>query len=151
LYPAVGVLEGLGYIKITDGIAYNMYVKNMEITEAGRRELGRYLEEQAERYVITIARREYLAGTEKFEILPHLDRLVGHFQWRWVPLNGLGERLTLVPPSLHRGEYGGFVTYSRTGNGWTLDKVFLNSQDKDYMYRVTRVHPELSLQNRLRL
>jgi hypothetical protein len=135
-YPAIRILEGLGYIKITDGTAFGIYVKNMEITDVGRRELGSDLEEEAERYVITIARREYLPGTERFEILPGPERLVAHFKWWWNPLNALGERLTLGPPSSPRGEYGGFATYTRAADGWALNKLFLNSEDRDYMRSV---------------
>ena len=109
-----------------------MYVKNMEITGAGRLGLGSDLEEEAERYVITIASREYLPGTEQFEIRPGTNQLVAHFKWRWKPLNVLGERLTLGP-EFDRSQYGGFATYTRAGGEWTLDKMFLNTDDRDYM------------------
>ena len=132
-YPAISLLQGLGYITITDGTGYGMYVKNMEITLEGRRELGRDLEEDADYYVITIASRVYLPGTERFEILPGPDRLVAHFKWRWKPTNPLGERLTLGPSYSDSGEYGGFATYNRAASGWTLDKVYLNSDNRDYM------------------
>ena len=135
-YPAISILEGLGYITITDGTAYGMYMKNMEITDAGRQGLGSDLEESAERYVITIASREYLLGTEQFEIRPGGNQLVAHFKWWWKPLNSLGERLTLGPSFGARGEYGGFATYSLAGGGWTLDKVFLNGDNRDYMHGV---------------
>jgi len=137
LYPAISILEGLGYITITDGTAYGMYVKNMEITDAGRRALGSDLEEGAETYVITIASREYLPGTEQFEIRPETNKLVANFKWRWKPLNTLGERLTLGP-EFDRSDYGGFATYTRDGEVWTLDKVFLNIDNRDYMRRVSR-------------
>ena len=132
-YPAISILQGLGYLKITDGTAYGSYVKNVEITMEGRRELGRDIEEEGDYYVITIASREYLPGTERFEILPGPDRLVAHFKWRWKPTNTLGERLTLGPSHSNGSDYGGFATYNRSATGWTLDKVYLNSDNRDYM------------------
>src|SRR5689334_16740985 len=39
-YPAISILEGLGYITISDGTAHGMYVKNMQMTFEGRRQLG---------------------------------------------------------------------------------------------------------------
>ena len=130
LLTVVGVvwtLQGLGYLTITDGTAYGIYVKNMEITNAGRLGLAGDLEDDPERHIITVASREYLPGTEQFEILPGPDRLVAHFKWRWKPLNPLGERLHLGPSYSTSGDYGGFATYERASSGWTLDKVFLNS------------------------
>jgi hypothetical protein len=130
-YPTLSLLDGLGYVTITDGIGSGMYVKNMAMTDAGRRALGSDLEERADWYVITVARREYLPGGENFEVRPGGDRLVAYFRWRWKPLNPIGERLTLGP-SYDREYYDGFATYTRAAGGWALEKVHLNGADGDF-------------------
>jgi hypothetical protein len=131
-YPAISILDGLDYITITDGTAYGMYVKNMQLTDAGRLALGSDLEESADYYVITIARREYLPGMETFETRPERDGLVAYFRWRWKPLNALGERLPLGVSHSNRDYFDGFATYARAADGWTLDKVYLNGADGDF-------------------
>jgi hypothetical protein len=131
-YPAISVLQGLNFITVADGTARGMYVKNMQITDAGRLALGGDLEETADWYVVTVARREYLPGFEKFEIQPDRDRLVAYFRWRWRALNPLGERLNLRPPSSSNDYYDGFATYTHAAGGWTLEKVYLNGEGGDF-------------------
>jgi hypothetical protein len=131
-YPTLSLLDGLGYITITDGTASGMYVKNMSITDEGRLALGSDLEENADWYVITVGRREYLPGTETFEFRPDRDRLIAFFRWRWKPLNPIGERLPLGSSISRRDYFDGFATYDRASDGWTLDKVFLNGEDGDF-------------------
>jgi hypothetical protein len=131
-YPALGLLQGLGMVAIADGVANGTYVKTMEITDAGRGALGTDLEESPDWYIVTVARREYLPGSERFEVIPGRDRLVAYFRWRWRPLNALGARLHLGPSHSTRDYYDGFATYTRAADGWALDTVHLNGEDGDF-------------------
>lgn len=132
-YPAIDVLEGLGYVTISDDTSRGAYEKVVELTDTGRRELGGDLEEDAERYVVTVARREYLAGSERFENAPNrTDRVVVSFRWRWKGTNALGERLDTSAPFSTRPEHQGRATYDRAGDGWALRELWLDRDGRDY-------------------
>ena len=136
-FPAINILEGLKYVTISDDTSRGKYEKVIELTDLGRRELASDLEEQANRYIITVARREYVPGLERYENAPRRDdRLVVSFQWKWKPLNALGERLTLWAPYSNRDEHGGRATYQRTADGWKLDDLWLDRNAVDYVWGV---------------
>lgn len=136
-YPAINILEGLDYVTISDDSSRGMYEKVIELTSTGRQDLSNDLEEQAEQYVITIARREYLAGTERFEYAPNrTDRLVVSFRWRWKGINALGERLNMDAPWSNRPEHQGRATYDRVGEGWQLQEIWLDHDARNYLGRI---------------
>lgn len=136
-HPAIDVLEGLGYVTISDDASRGAYEKVVELTDTGREELGGALEEDAERYVVTVARREYLPGSERFENAPgRTDRVVVSFRWRWKGINALGERLDMSAPFSTRPEHQGRATYERDGGGWRLREVWLDRDGRDYTRRV---------------
>lgn len=138
LYPMIDVLEMLKYTTVTDGESYGRYVKITEITPEGRRALGAHLVEEAERYVVVLAEREYVAGTERWSWAPNgEDRFAVEFQWRWKPLNEVGAHLTMNAPRSIRAEHPGRAWYRRDGDGWRVDDVWLSEDDRDYMWRVT--------------
>lgn len=133
-FPAINILEGLQYVTISDDTSHGMYEKVIELTDTGRQTFASYLEEESERYIITIARREYLPGREQYENAPgRTDRIVVSFQWQWKPLNPLGERLNLWAPYSDRNEHQGRATYTQTGGVWKLDEVWLDRNHRDYV------------------
>jgi hypothetical protein len=133
-FPAINILEGLRFVSVSDDSSRGLYEKVIDLTEAGRRELANDLEETPERYLITIARREYLPGMERFEYAPRdNDRLVVSFQWRWQGLNPLGERLNLEAPFSNRNEHQGRATYRRAADGWKFEELWLQSDNRDYV------------------
>jgi hypothetical protein len=106
----------------------------IELTGTGRQNLAKDLEEEPGRYVITIARREYLPGLERFEKAPRRDdRVIVSFRWKWKPLNPPGERLDLRAPYSDRTEHAGRATYVRAGDGWKLDELWLDRDARDYV------------------
>jgi len=114
--------------------ARGSYEKVIELTDTGRQELANDLETTEDKYFITIARREYVPGLERFEKAPGRDdRLVVSFQWRWKPLNPLGERLDLRAPYSDRKEHGGRATYERNADEWKFAELWLDSDSKDYV------------------
>jgi hypothetical protein len=138
LYPLIDVMQGLKYVTVTDGQLYGNYVKLMELTPLGRQALGARLVEEAERYVVTIAEREFVAGSESWSWAPERrDRLAVEFSWRWKPLNEVGARLTMTAPHSVRDEHFGRAWYRRDGAGWRLDDVSISDDARDYMWRVT--------------
>ena len=138
LYPLIDVMQGLKYVTVTDGQLYGNYVKMMELTPLGRQALGSRLVEEAERYVVTIAEREFVAGSESWSWAPNRqDRLAVEFSWRWRPLNEVGARLTMTAPHSVRDEHFGRAWYQRDGDGWRLDDVSISDDARDYMWRVT--------------
>jgi hypothetical protein len=133
-FPAINILEGLQYVRISDDSSRGSYEKVIELTDTGHRNLANDLEDEPERYLIRIARREYLPGLERFEKAPGRDdRLVVSFRWHWKPLNALGERLDLRAPYSDRTEHQGRATYMRSGDGWKLDDLWLDSNARDYV------------------
>ena len=138
LYPLIDVMQGLKYVTVSDGQLYGNYAKVMELTPLGRQALGAQLVEEAERYVVTIAEREFVAGSERWSWAPNReDRLEVEFSWRWKPLNEVGARLTMTAPHSVRDEHFGRVWYQRDGDGWRMDDVSLSDDARDYMWRVT--------------
>ena len=136
-FPAIDILEGLNYVTISDDSSRGIYEKVIELTDTGRRDLADYLEEEPNRYVITIAQREYLPGSERFKNAPGRDdRVFVRFRWQWKALNPLGERLNLSAPYSDRLEHEGRVTYQRTGEGWSLDDLWLDRDGRDYVFGV---------------
>jgi DNA-binding PadR family transcriptional regulator len=137
-FPAIDILEGLGYVTISDDSSRGAYEKVIELTPAGEQELGDDVEEEADRYVVTVARREYLPGSERYATAPGGDdRVVVSFMWKWQPTNSLGERMTLGEPG-GRDERQGRATYRRTTEGWELEEVWLESDARDYVRGVYR-------------
>ena len=133
-WPAINVLEGLKYATISDDSSRGIYEKVIELTDMGRQELANDLESTEDKYFITIARREYVGGLERFEKAPGRDdRLVVSFQWRWKPLNPLGERLDLRAPYSDRNEHGGRARYERNADEWKFAELWLDSDSKDYV------------------
>jgi hypothetical protein len=133
-FPAIDVLHGLQYVTITDDSSRGIYEKVIELTGPGRLDLARHLEEQTERYIITIGQREYLPGSETFDYpYGRDDRLFVSFRWQWKALNPLGERLTLWIPYSGRTYLHGRATYARTANGWKFEDVWLESSGADYV------------------
>jgi hypothetical protein len=111
----------------------------MELTPLGRQALGPHLREEAERYVVTLAEREYVAGSERWEWAPNRkDRLSVDFDWRWKPLNEVGARLTMTAPHSTREEHPGRAWYQRDGDGWRSDDVWISDDARDYTWKVTR-------------
>ncbi|MBI4749632.1 MAG: hypothetical protein HY774_14180 [Acidobacteria bacterium] len=133
-FPAINILEGLQYVTISDDTSQGMYEKVIELTDTGRQTFADQLEEEPNRYIITIAQREYLPGFERYENAPgRTDRIVVSFQWQWKPLNPLGERLNLWAPYSDRNEHQGRATYVETGGVWKLDEVWLDRNHRDYV------------------
>ncbi len=133
-FHAINILEGLHYVTISDDSSRGIYEKVIELTDTGRRDLANDLEEGPDRYIITIARREYLPGLERFEKCPRRDDCVFvELLWKWKPLNPLGERIDLRAPYSDRIEHGGRARYVRTGDGWKLDELWLDSDHRDYV------------------
>ena len=138
-WPAINVLQGLKYATISDDSSRGTYEKVIELTDMGRQELANELETTEDKYFITIARREYVPGLERFEKAPGRDdRLVVSFQWRWKPLNPLGERLDLRAPYSDRKEHGGRATYERNADEWKFAELWVDSDSKDYVRGVYR-------------
>lgn len=137
-YPAIDALDGLEYVIITDDTSRGSYEKVIELTSAGRRNLQNELEEEAEKYIIAIARREYLPGTERFNPHPQRsDRLAVEFRWQWKPLNPLGERMSLRAHNEWRLEHHGRATYERVAEQWQLKEVWLESDGRNYLHGVS--------------
>ena len=138
LHPLIDVMQGLKYVTVSDGQLYGKYVKSMELTPLGRQALGARLVEEDERYVVTIAEREFAAGSERWSWAPNRqDRLEVEFSWVWKPLNEVGARLTMTAPHSIRDEHFGRVWYQRDGDGWRLDDVSISDDARDYLWRVT--------------
>ena len=135
-YPAIHVMKSLGYVTVTDGISYNKYVKKMEITSEARQQLGEYLREEGDYYVVDLAEREYMPGREEYEPLPRDPRrLMVEFKWKWKPLNPLGEIMGLWREGKDVNEYYGRAQYVRAGDGWKLEKITLEPT-QNYRFRV---------------
>ena len=139
LYPLIDVMEGLRYTTVTAGEAHGQYVQTVALTADGRQALGAQLAEEGERFVVTLARRELVAGSERWSWRPNReDGFTVEFNWRWQPLNEVGKRLTLGAPGSFREELPGRAVYQRTADGWRVDEVWLSNDTRDYMSRVTR-------------
>lgn len=139
LYPLIDVLEGLEYATVTAGEAHGQYVQTVALTADGRQALGAQLVEESERYVVTLALRELVAGSERWSWRPKReDGFMVDFDWRWKPLNQVGKRLTLGAPGSFREELPGRAVYQRTADGWRVGEVWLSNDTRDYMSRVTR-------------
>lgn len=138
-FPAIAILKGLGYATVSDDASRGRYEKVIELTDSGRGDLEQFLQEEAERYVITIARREYIAGSERFDPAPgNPDRLFLEILWRWKPVNALGERLIMWSPDGDGPDHHGRATYDRTSEGWTLSELWLDRNNRDYVGGVYR-------------
>jgi hypothetical protein len=139
LYPLIDVMHGLGYATVTAGEAHGQYVQTVALTADGWQALGAQLAEEAERYVVTLAHRELVGGSERWSWRPNRDDgFTVDFDWRWKPLNEVGKRLTLGAPGSFREELPGRATYQRTADGWRVDAVWLSNDTRDYMWKVTR-------------
>jgi DNA-binding PadR family transcriptional regulator len=139
LYPLIDVMQGLKYVTVSDGVSQGNYAKVMEPTPEGRQALGAHLSEEGERFVVTLAGREFVEGSERWSWAPNRkDRFSVDFQWRWKPLNAVGERLTMGTPQSFRNELPGRAWYQQTADGWQVDDVWLSTDTRDYMGRVTR-------------
>jgi hypothetical protein len=136
-FPAINLLEGLKYATITNDTSRGKYEQVIELTDLGRRTLAGFIEEEMERYIITLAKREYLPGMEHYEKAPKRDdAMIVSFEWRWKPLNTLGERFNLWAPLRDRNEHSGRATYVRTADGWKLEDVWLMWDHRDYVWGV---------------
>jgi hypothetical protein len=101
--------------------------------------VGAQLAEEGERFVVTLARRELVVGSERWSWRPNReDGFTVDFDWRWQPLNEVGKRLTLGAPGSFREELPGRALEQRTADGWRVDEVWLSNDTRDYMSRVTR-------------
>jgi len=133
-FHALSLMEGLRYVTITDDTSRGVYEKVVELTEVGRRDLSNNIEEEPGRYIIAIARREYLPGTERFEKCPRQDDCVlVDFKWKYKPLNAVGERIDLRAPHSDRVEHGGRSKYVRHTEGWKLEELWLQEDHRDYV------------------
>ena len=135
-YPMIDLMHGLGYVAISDDSSHGSYEKVMEVTDAAMRDLGDDLEQDEDRYVVTLADREYVQDSEQYDHPPGRDdRVLVNFRWFWRPRNGLGERITNWTANTKSPELQGRATYSRTGAEWILDDVWVQSDSRDYMRR----------------
>lgn len=137
-YPMFDFLQALDYATISDDTSRGMYEKVLELTDAGRRDLGDYLDEDDDRYIITVAEREYLPGSERYSSPPgDDDRVSVNFRWQWSPVNPLGERLKssqpMWVPERNSRERQGHAFYVRTADGWELDRVSMENESPSYM------------------
>jgi hypothetical protein len=138
-FPAFALLKNLSYATVSDDTSRGVYEKTIELNDSGRAALGPFLEEEAERYVITVARREYVAGREQFDFAPgNPDRLFVEIFWRWKPINRLGEGLDMWTPEGDGPEHHGRATYDRTSAGWNLAELWLDRNNRDYVGGVYR-------------
>jgi hypothetical protein len=136
-WHALSILHGLKYVTVTDDTSLGTYDKVITLTPAGRQVFREDLVEEANRYVISIARREYLPGLERFEPCAKRDNcIVVGFRWQWKGLNPLGDRIDLSAPFTTRPDHEGRATYVRTGDGWKLEDVWLQWDHRDYMHGV---------------
>lgn len=134
-YPAIDILKGLDYITISDDSSRGAYEKVIELSGTGRMELLNEFEEEEDRYVIDVAQRAYVAGSERFDS-PHGKEdevLTVSFRWKWDPLNELGKRLNLRANDSRDDLHQGRATYVRSGDDWVLEKVWLDSSGRDYV------------------
>ncbi len=137
LYPLIDVMEALKYVTVSDGERYGNYAKLMELTPLGRQALGTGLVEEPERYVVSLAEREWGTGSERWSWAPNReDRVEVEFSWRWKPLNEVGARLTMTAPHSVHDEHFGRAWYQRDGDGWRLDDVSISDDARNYMWRV---------------
>jgi hypothetical protein len=137
-WPAIDALDGLQYATISDYTSAGLYEKLITLTSTGRIELREYLDERPDKYIITIARRQYKPGTEQFnKPYGRDDRLSVQFLWVWTPLNALGRRLSLWSSRYDRDEHFGTAFYVQTPDGWKLDNLSLESDRRDYEHAVS--------------
>jgi hypothetical protein len=138
-YPAIHVLKTLQYATVEDYSSAGYYEKLITLTSSGRIELRDYLDERADKYVFTVARRKYKRGSESYsQPYGRDDRLTVHFQWVWTPLNALGERLSFWAPLQDRDEHFGYLFYTRTAEGWKMESLTLEHDRRDYEFAVSR-------------
>jgi hypothetical protein len=138
-WPAIDALHGLQYAEISDYTSAGLYEKLITLTSTGRIELRDYLDERPDKYVFTIARRQYKPGSEHFSSpYGRDDRLTVHFLWVWKPLNALGRRLSLWSSSHDSDEHFGNAFYVRTPDGWKLDNLSLENDRRNYEFLVGR-------------
>lgn len=132
-FPAIAILEGLGYATVANDSSRGTYDKVIELTGTGRIGMMNHVSMEGDRYVITIAEREYVAGSERYNEAPgRSDRMFVEFRWRWRPLNPLGERLTLDAPYSGQKEHPGRATYTLTAGSWKLTELWLDHDNRDY-------------------
>jgi hypothetical protein len=135
-YPAIHVMQSLGYVTVTDGVSYNRYVKKMELTPEAYQQLGEDLREDGDYYVVDLAEREYMPGREEYEPLPKdPNRLTVEFKWKWKPLNPLGDIMGLWREGVDTNEYYGRARYVKVGDGWKLESITLEPT-QNYRFRV---------------
>jgi len=136
-YPAIAALQSLQYVTVTNDSSRGTYDKVIEVTPAGRFELMDDLRDEGEQYVIKIARRKYVIGSEHVAGLNGQGQLGANdaevrFSWTWQPLNKAGSRFTLMPLRSDN-VYHGWATFKKGETGWTLLNLKLEDDQRDYM------------------
>lgn len=133
-YPAIDVLHRLKYATVTDDTSRRMYEKVIEFTFEGRRVFANYTKEESDRYIITLARREYLTGSEKMSKSPKNDDLAFvNFRWQWKALNPLGKILSVRSEWRDSEELSGWARFQRTAEGWRLIKLDFEDDHQNYL------------------
>ncbi|HSP16297.1 MAG TPA: hypothetical protein VLV78_16235 [Thermoanaerobaculia bacterium] len=133
-YPAIRILQGGEWATVTNDSSRGVYEKVIEITPAGRLELMNDLSEEGDQYVINIARRSYIRGSENESFgQAGTTEVVAGFRWQWQPLNNPGSRFTLEPYG--RNGYGGRATFRRNDNNtWEMTDLWLEKDERNYLF-----------------
>ena len=129
-YPLVSAMQRAGYL-LQIHTPHDTW-RNYELTSVGRQALAGELREEAERYVVNIARRKLVSPVETSRESD--GSLSLKFEWKWEPLHAAGREMDLRLRGWNLSRLPGHAKVVRRGPLHEVAQIELwASSERDYM------------------
>ena len=131
-YPLIEIMQGKNYLLITEPYApFNRIDRSAELTSLGRKFIGNYVQEDSDKYSITIARKKIERINHSIRFGPDNRFLAVSFEWTWEPVNDLGQFFRYESGDrLYDTTISGSIEYEQKESRWVAHSSSITDRSR---------------------